>query len=67
MTCLEKAVLKKWHHVDWHWSTDAVPVTALQSVEQLAFADIVILNKVDLVDQASKARVIARIKVRDPG
>ena len=34
-------------------------------MEQIAFADIIIFNKVDLVDQASKERVLARIKVRD--
>ena len=36
----------------------------LQAVEQLAFADIVLLNKVDLVDAEEKAAVIKRIKVR---
>jgi G3E family GTPase len=36
---------------------------ALQSVEQIAFADIILLNKVDLVDEAHKKRVISRIKV----
>jgi G3E family GTPase len=35
----------------------------LQAVEQLAFADIVLLNKVDLVDAQEKAAVIKRIKV----
>lgn len=36
----------------------------MQAVEQLAFADVVLLNKVDLVDDAEKAEVIKRIKVR---
>jgi CobW/HypB/UreG, nucleotide-binding domain len=35
----------------------------LQAVEQLAFADIVLLNKVDLVDAKEKAAVIKRIRV----
>ena len=34
-----------------------------QSVEQIAFADVILLNKVDLVDEAAKFGVISRIKV----
>lgn len=35
----------------------------MQSVEQLAFADVVLLNKTDLVTDADKKRIIERIKV----
>lgn len=34
----------------------------VQSVEQIAFADVILLNKMDLVDDAAKRRVILRIK-----
>jgi G3E family GTPase len=34
----------------------------VQSVEQIAFADVILVNKVDLVDNAAKHRVISRIK-----
>lgn len=36
----------------------------VQSIEQIAFADIILLNKTDLVDEAHKQRVVSRIKVR---
>ena len=36
----------------------------VQSVKQVAFADIILLNKSDLVTQDDKKRVTARIKVR---
>ena len=35
---------------------------ALQSVEQIAVADIILLNKVDLVDEAQRQRIVSRIK-----
>lgn len=36
----------------------------VQSVEQVAFADIILLNKSDLVTEDDKKRVTGRIKVR---
>lgn len=35
----------------------------VQSVEQVAFADIILLNKSDLVTEEDKKRITARIKV----
>lgn len=35
----------------------------LQSVEQVAFADVILLNKSDLVTSDDKKRITARIKV----
>ena len=44
-----------------------IPNTAccahLQSVEQLAFADVILLNKTDLIEEEDKARILKRIKV----
>lgn len=37
--------------------------TSLQSVEQLAFADVILLNKTDLIEDEDKARILRRIKV----
>ena len=36
---------------------------AVQSVEQIAFADVILLNKTDLVDDAHQQRIKSRIKV----
>jgi G3E family GTPase len=32
-------------------------------VEQLAFADVILLNKTDLIEDEDKARILRRIKV----
>jgi len=37
-----------------------------EAAEQIAFADIVLLNKIDLVDQAALEKVEARIRVMNP-
>jgi len=36
----------------------------LQSVEQVAFADVILLNKNDLVSVGERKRITARIKVQ---
>ena len=36
----------------------------LQSVEQVAFADVILLNKNDLVSVGGRKRIAARIKVQ---
>lgn len=41
-----------------------MPHLALQSVEQLAFADVVVINKTDLVSEDERAALKQRIKVR---
>ncbi len=35
----------------------------LQAVEQVAFADRILLNKVDLVDEGEKQEIVKRLKV----
>lgn len=39
----------------------------LQAEEQVAFADIILLNKCDLVDADGRKQVLSRIKVREAG
>lgn len=48
---------------DDNWSDNYMPRWCSQSVEQLAFADIILLNKIDLVTEDDKKRITARIKV----
>lgn len=52
----------------WRWRCLSLPnlsrhLPHAQAVEQIAFADKILLNKVDLVTETEKAEVIRRIKV----
>ncbi|CAL8469947.1 g9489 [Coccomyxa elongata] len=49
-------------HVEQHLDDEKPEGVENESVEQLAFADVVLLNKTDLVTDADKKRIIARIK-----
>jgi G3E family GTPase len=51
-------------HLVPHLDDDKPEGVENEAVEQLAFADRVILNKIDLVDEAELANVEARIRVR---
>jgi len=42
----------------------ATSTACLQSVEQIAFADVILLNKNDLVSVGERKRITARIKVQ---
>ena len=46
-------------HVQQHWEADEVQ-------EQLAFADVLLLNKVDLVDEAERAAIEQRVRAINP-
>lgn len=45
----------------------ALPCPPLQAVEQVAFADRILLNKIDLVDEPTKQAVLGRVKVGGRG
>ncbi|BDA43962.1 COBW domain-containing protein 1 [Coccomyxa sp. Obi] len=49
-------------HIEQHLDDEKPEGVENESVEQLAFADVVLLNKTDLVTDADKKRIIARIK-----
>ena len=46
-------------HVQQHWEADEVQ-------EQLAFADVLLLNKADLVDEAERAAIEQRVRAINP-
>jgi G3E family GTPase len=47
-------------HVEQHWDTEEVQ-------EQLAFADVLVLNKIDLVSDADRAAIERRVRAINPG
>jgi len=46
-------------HVDQHWDSEEVQ-------EQLAFADVLVLNKTDLVDEATRSSIERRVRAINP-
>jgi len=47
------------HHVEQHWEAEEVQ-------EQLAFADVLVLNKTDLVDPSSRQAIEQRVRAINP-
>ena len=49
-------------HVDMQMSREAKEGQVNEAVEQVAYADRIVLNKVDLVDEAQKSKALSRIR-----
>ena len=52
-------------HIHQHLDEVQQPFSVLQSLEQLAFADVVVVNKTDLVTASEKTELEQRVKVLD--